>query len=159
MIKDAQNLESVHIWSISTVLKKMFYFNEHQQSLKTWQSLIADSNFKPETISILLHKLSMCQKWPCLLKVAKFANFDNFRKIPSLIKNSLSRIFWYNWIVDLKATPLIYLFSVKTFCFCFAIFSFHFKFGNQLLIFNRIISDHHWKLWSLITFIWAIRFS
>ena len=79
----AQNLESLHIWSFSTIFDKMFYFNEHQQSLKTWQSLIADSNFKPETISISLLKLSMCQKWPYLLKVAKFANFDNFRKFPS----------------------------------------------------------------------------
>ena len=25
--------------------------------------------------------------------------------------------------------------------------------------FNRIKSDHHWKLWSLITFVWAIRYS
>ena len=64
MIKDAQNLESVHIWSISNILENMFYFNEHQQSLKTWQSMIADSNFKPKTISISPIKLSMFRECP-----------------------------------------------------------------------------------------------
>ena len=46
MVKDAQNLESVHIWSVSTISENMFCFNEHQQSLKTWQSMMADSNSK-----------------------------------------------------------------------------------------------------------------
>ena len=52
MIKDAQNLESMYIWSISTIFENMFYFNQHQQNLKIWKSLIGDSNSKPQTISI-----------------------------------------------------------------------------------------------------------
>ena len=83
MIKDAQNLESVHIWSISTIFENMFYFKQHQQSLKIWQSLIANSNSKPKNISILLLKLNVSE-------VAIFAQSGQVCQFRQLSKSSIT---------------------------------------------------------------------
>ena len=83
MLKDAKNLESVHIWSISTILENMFQFNEHHQSLKIWQSLIADQilNHKPNQYRYLnsqcVRSGHICSKRPSLPNPTTFEKFHH----------------------------------------------------------------------------------
>ena len=95
-------------------------------------------------------------KWPSF---DKFDQIDQIRQISKNTNLDQNRIFYINFYskFEICTHHLLCIGRVQSFYYHF---TKHFTgVSEAFACIVRIISDHHWKLWSLITFVWAIRFS